>query len=107
MEQKVIRPTKPGVFPVLGNGVHNIALGNMTQYPIAVMRTEMGRLFIGVEGKGCYSFATPVDPSYVEGKLRILPGDSENIADLINCQIVQGEPRKVFGHYHDKLLAKA
>ena len=29
MEQKVIRPTKPGVFPVLEEGFHDIALGNI------------------------------------------------------------------------------
>lgn len=106
MEQKVIRPTKPGVFPVLGNGVHNIALGNMTQYPIAVMRTEGGRLFIGVEGKGCYSFATPVDPGYVEEKLNVRLGDAENVADFVNCQWIQGEPRRVYGYYYPNLVAE-
>ena len=107
MEQTVIRPTKPGVFPVLEEGFHDIALGNMTQFRIAFLRKGVRGLFVGVEGKGCYSFATQVDPGYVKEKLRVLEGDAENIADLINCQVVQGEPRKVFGYYHEKLLAKA
>ena len=81
-----IRPTIKGRFPKLEDGVHTVALGNMTQFEIL----KCGRgsaVFIGIIGKGCYSFTFNAHPSYVEEKLKVMGGDAENLCDFINCQL--------------------
>lgn len=103
---KVIRPTSKGVFPVLEDGIHHVALGNMTQYEIAVMRSKPS-LFVGIVGKGCYTFGPFLaHPSYVQEKLEILEGDANNMADFINSQYgFNATPGRIeyHGHYYESL----
>jgi hypothetical protein len=103
---KVIRPTSKGVFPVIEDGIHHVALGNMTQYEIAIMRSAPN-MFIGIIGKKCYRFGPfRAHPSYVQEKLGILEADADNIADLINSQYgFHATPGRVeyHGHYHESL----
>jgi len=102
---KVIRPTSKGVFPILEDGIHNVALGNMTQYEIAIMRST--HLFIGIIGKKCYTFGPfRAHPSYVQEKLGILEADADNIADFINSQHgFSATPGRIeyHGHYYESL----
>lgn len=86
-----IRPTKSGVFPRLETGVHQVALGNSTQFTIGIIHAGVhGQcgLFVGVEARGCYHFANRADRGYVMDKLKLDPfdGDAANIADFINDQ---------------------
>lgn len=103
---KVIRPTSKGVFPVLEDGVHHVALGNMTQFQIAIMRSAP-LMFVGIVGKKCYIFSPiPAHPSYVQEKLGLLEGDANNVADLINSQYgFSAAPSGVehHGYYHPNL----
>lgn len=93
MERPIIRPSKSGVFPHLPTGIHEVALANMTQFEIIVARCpDRGVTGIGVVGKGAYVFAHAPHPCYVQEKLRVLPGDAENIADFISDQLVEKSP---------------
>lgn len=83
---KVIRPTSKGVFPIVEDGLHQVALGNATQFEIAIMRADRG-LFIGIIGKKCYTFGPfKAHPAYVQEKLGIMEADANNVADFINSQ---------------------
>jgi len=89
---KAIRPTSKGVFPIVEDGLHQVALGNATQFEIAIMRADRG-LFIGIIGKKCYTFGPfKAHPAYVQEKLGVMEADANNIADFINSQYV------VLGH---------
>ena len=86
-----IRPTKSGVFPRLETGVHDVALGNMTQFRIGIIRASVhgqDGLFVGVETRGAYHFSNRADTGYVMDKLKLAPydGDAAHIADFINDQ---------------------
>lgn len=88
----VIRPKLNGVFPILHDGLHNVALGNGTQYEVCITRTERGIVF-GIIGKGCDEFNRGGhDVSYVIEKMGIIPmfkGDAMNFSDLITSQFTQ------------------
>ena len=88
----VIRPKLNGVFPILPDGLHNVALGNGTQYEVCVTRTERGIVF-GIIGKGCYEFNRGGhDYGYIIDKMGINPaykGDVMNFSDLITSQFTQ------------------
>jgi hypothetical protein len=105
---KVIRPTSTGVFPVLEDGLHHVALGNMTQYEIAIIRSAP-HLFIGIVGKKCYTFGPfRAHPSYVQEKLGLLEGDANNMADFINSQYgFSATPGRIeyHGYYHERLTS--
>ena len=99
-----IRPKQGGAFPhLLADGVHEVALGNGSQFRLAVFWPESGGLFCGVIGKGCYLFMHSPFPGYVAEKMGILEGDAENLADFIACQF--GEAPQPFGHYNPHLCA--
>jgi hypothetical protein len=107
MSNNVIRPKLNGVFPILPDGLHNVALGNGTQYEVCIIRTERGIVF-GILGRGCYEFDRGShDVSYVIEKMnirRIFIGDAMNFSDLITSQFTQ-----VFtpiGGYQPNLCAK-
>lgn len=106
---KPIRPISKGVFPSVKDGIHEVALGNMSQFRIAVMRSAP-HLFIGIEGKGCYTFGPFIaHPAYVQEKLKIMEGDANNVADFINSQYgFNSNPGKFTYHgmYYDNLLNK-
>jgi hypothetical protein len=100
-----IRATSPGSFPYLNDGVHTVALGNMTQYEILIHRHRHS-LWIGICGKGCYPFSHKAHPNYVQEKLKILEADANNVADFINCQWdFQIEGKEIHGNYYPSLLA--
>ena len=100
-----IRPTAPGIFPYLKNGLHSVALGNGSRFDVGVMRTEGGKL-ISIVGHGAYVFGHFATTGYVASKLGLLEGDAANIADLINCQVgSMTMPSDVQGDYNPSLLA--
>lgn len=88
----VIRPKLNGVFPILPDGLHNVALGNGTQYEVCVTRTERGIVF-GIIGKGCYEFNRGGhDYGYIIDKMGIDPRykwDAMNFSDLITSQFAR------------------
>jgi len=81
----IIRPYTHGIFPILEDGLHTVALGNGTQWEITIMRQDRGTI-IGIIGKGCYLFNHNAHPAYVQEKLKVGAGDAANVADFINCQ---------------------
>lgn len=97
-----IRPTQAGVFPVVSPGVHTVALGNGSQFRVAVY-PSWPSLFVGLPGEGCWLFSHSPHPAYVQEKMGILEGDAENLADFIACQF--GEAPEPFGHYNPHLCA--
>lgn len=100
----VIRPKQGGVFPhLLADGIHEVALGNGSQFRVAMFWPESGGFFCGVVGEGCYLFSHPPHPTYVREKMGLLEGDAANLADFIACQF--GEAPQPFGHYNPDLCA--
>lgn len=99
----VIRPTQAGVFPVVSPGVHEVALGNGSQFRVAVYPSGLISRFVGLPGEGCWLFHNAPHPTYVQEKMGILEGDAENLADFIACQF--GEAPEPFGHYNPHLCA--
>lgn len=97
----IIRPYTHGIFPILEDGLYKVALGNSTQYEIAIMRHDRGTV-IGIIGKGCYVFTHNAHPAYVQEKLKVGAGDAENVADFINCQL--GGAHRVLGYYLHGLM---
>lgn len=103
----VIRPKLNGVFPILPDGLHNVALGNGTQYEVCITRTERGIVF-GIIGKGCYRFGCGGHHiEHIIEKMGINPaykGDAMNFSDLITSQFTQSfEP---IGDYIGHLCSK-
>lgn len=99
----IIRPYTHGIFPILEDGLHTVALGNATQYEIAIMRHDRGTV-IGIIGKGCYVFTHNAHPAYVQEKLKVGAGDAGNVADFINCQTCTSCTGRVSGRYYPFLL---
>ncbi len=100
----VIRPTtQAGVFPVVAPGVHEVALGNWSQFRLAVYDNQGLGIFCGVIGRGCYLFTHSPTPEYVAEKMAVYSGDAQNLADFIACQF--GEAPEPFGHYNPHLCA--
>lgn len=92
MSNNVIRPKLNGVFPILPDGLHTVALGNGTQYEVAVLHT--GRCIVfGIIGHGCYRFGCGGHHiEYIIEKMGISPmfkGDAMNFSDLITSQFTQ------------------
>lgn len=99
-----IRPNKQGIFPAIRRGqVQSVALGNGTQYGIAVLTTP-GGLFVAVESKGAYSFYFPPDPEYLMSKMPGLDNESDakNLTDFIVDQMGFTAMRARRGHYYDQ-----
>lgn len=92
-----IRPNRLGQFPKLLLPFYgDVSLGNGTQYKIGMFICPNGRLFVGVENKGAYTFGSWCHHSYAKEKLNLrFEGDARNIADLINCQL--GHPLEFEG----------
>ena len=90
---KPLRPFKSGsrwenVTPEFQPFCGSVALGNVTQYNIAMFRKPNGEFFVAVEGCGAYSFGGEVHPGYLGSKLGIqFDGDAANLADLVNAQL--------------------
>lgn len=107
---KAIRPTSKGVFPIVEDGLHQVALGNATQFEIAIMRADRG-LFIGIIGKKCYTFGPfKAHPAYVQEKLGVMEADANNIADFINSQYgFSATPGQIeyHGYYYPNLTEVA
>ena len=103
---KTIRPTIDGVFPQLPDGLHDVALGNGTQYRVMIHRTDTDIAF-GILGLGCYVFSHgDQDPMYVSEKMGIRKmheGDARNFSDFITSQFSQTFTR--LGNYYPTLCA--
>ena len=86
----------------------DVALGNGTQYKIGCWITERNELFVGVEGKGCYTFPRWTHPSYVKEKLGLrFDGDAKNFADFINHQLGGiAEDYEEEGEYQDQFCGE-
>jgi len=95
------RPNKNGIFPILPDGVHTVALGNGTQHQIIKYQDVYGVL-----GKGCYEFSHFAHAGYVQQKLGFgsYEGDAANFADFINDQLGVGAERQ--GWYYEDLCEK-
>lgn len=102
MDKPVIRPTWTGVFPVLPDGIHQVALGNMSQFEVAVLHNPRS-VMIGIVGKKCYTFTNSHNEGYIEEKLGVSGSDATNMADFISCQLgllnEVGEVAIPRGHY--------
>jgi hypothetical protein len=88
----IIRPTKSGKFPnVLAERdwfFGDVALGNMTQYEIMAVRLSSAFIFIGIQGRSCYTFTGFAHKDYVKARLHLrYELDARNLADFINAQI--------------------
>lgn len=101
-----IRPNHQGLFPRLGLGVHDVALGNGTQFRIGIVPSFAGSIMVGVIGRGCYEFTHHVHASYVAEKLNLMDGDAANMADFINDNLYQQSAyvSKRQGHYLESLV---
>ena len=96
-----IRPNKEGSFPKLKDGIHDLALGNGTQFRIVISYPRGCHLYVGIVGKGCYNFRLPAHPGYVMDKLKLAPfkGDAANLCDFINDQLDWPAERARQGNY--------
>ena len=103
-----IRPTTKGKFPKLTLPFYgDISLGNSTQYKFGMFICPNGRLFVGIEGRGAYTFSGWCHCSYTQEKLGLrFRGDASAVADLINCQLGQPldfESKECQGEYHESM----
>ena len=107
MNSNVIRPNINGVFPILRDGLHNVAMGNGTQYEVCITRTERGIVF-GIIGKGCYTFGFGGHHcEYIIDKMGINPhytSCARNTTDRIPSQFTQDFTP--IGEYQLNLCAK-
>lgn len=88
---KQIRPSLPGVFPLLPSGeLCSVSLGNGSRFDILCTMTPQG-VFVAIVSSGryggAYVFAVPPSPGYLAEKLRLLEGDAACVADLVACQL--------------------
>lgn len=104
---QTIRPKKDGKFDVIAGmyDYFNLALGNSTMFRVGVLLTEEGGIFIGVEGKGAYTFGHFAHWTYVAEKLKLAEGDARNLADFINAQL-HDEAFEIQGTYEANLCQK-
>mgnify|MGYP007064306531 CR=1 FL=1 len=67
-----------------------VSLANGTEFTVGVFcirqGKQVGRIFVGVEGKGAYTFSANSLPSYVAEKLGLGETDSRSMADFISGQ---------------------
>lgn len=84
-----IRPTTQGKFPVLDLPFYgDVSLGNSTQYKFGMFKCNDGRLFLGIENKGSYTFGGWCHYSYAQDKLNLrFLSDAKAVADFINSQL--------------------
>lgn len=88
-------------FPFRGD----VALGNMTQYVVSAFMLDDGRLCVGVEGHGVYTFRSFVHWTYAAEKLNIQnQADASNLSDWINAQLGYAD-MGLQGSYLDGLVA--
>ncbi len=83
-----------------------VALGNATQWNIFACwyyRSTGKWLFVGVEGRGCYSFNSFVHGDYIMEKMNIFGTDTVNLADWINAQLHFGEFKEQ-GQYDEQFM---
>ena len=65
----------------------DVSLANMTQFKIGVFKCDNGRLFVGIEGHGSYTFDAFSCPSYVAEKLNLkYESDAKSVTDFIQGQ---------------------
>lgn len=99
-----IRPNSQGFFPDVFQTARahfsgEVALGNGTQYRIR-MFWHMEWLVVAVLEKGAYEFDGYVHPNYLMEKLNLrYMGDAENLADFINDQFQNKDPKRRNGSY--------
>jgi hypothetical protein len=98
---ETIRPFENKEFKYLDSthGFVNIALGNGTMFQVGFIRNE-GSFFIGIMGKGAYTFSHFAHWDYVANKLNLLEGDARNLADFINTQVLALEGFNKQGYYN-------
>jgi hypothetical protein len=71
----------------------DVALGNGTMWKIGAFMTATGRLFVGVERHGSYTFQHWVHIAYASEKLEIgFIGDAGCMADWVNDQLGHADP---------------
>jgi hypothetical protein len=67
-----------------------VSLANYTAFTIGMMRLQQGKqagkLFIGIELKGSYTFGGWAHWEYIAEKLMLGEADARNMADFINTQ---------------------
>lgn len=100
-----IRPNTEGRFPKLILPFYgDVSLGNSTMYKMGMFTCPNGRLFLGIENKGAYTFGGWCHYSYAQEKLGLrFSGDAKSVADLINCQLgnpLEFEGRVCQGEYN-------
>lgn len=65
----------------------HVSLANGTMFGVGMFMIsygpQSGRLFVGIEYKGAYTFSANSDPSYVGEKLGLSIPDAEAMADFI------------------------
>lgn len=92
--RKQVRPNARGIFPRIRSGaVHDVALGNCTQYEVAIVRNDgWGNCFVAVSGHGAYPFGVYPDVGYTMEKLGIKnKPDASNFSDFI-CDQMSSHP---------------
>lgn len=104
-----LTPCKTGKrWYIVKNAIDNpiilsLNLGNGTAFRVIFFRfIQQYRLFVGIEGKGCFLFRESknyVSPKYVAEKLNLEEGDADNLADWLNAQL--NVNAKEFGYYND------
>ena len=97
---ETIRPFDNGEFKYLDSthGFINLALGNMSMFQVGFIRNE-GSFFIGIMGKGAYTFSNFTHWSYVAEKIKLPEADARNLADFINTQVLASEGFDKQGFY--------
>ncbi len=102
-----IRPNSKGRFPKVGNGIHDLALGNGTRFDVVTFHQPDGPIAFGVVGKGCYLFDSRPNPGYLAEKFNrlLLAGDAANLADFIGDQL--DDDQEPYGNYNRKLCSDA
>lgn len=82
-----------------------IDLGNCTMFRMAIFKTFIPRpgLFVAIEDKGSFFFGMDgrLHKDYVGSKLGLM-GDSGQIADFLNAQLLNNEKQQ--GHYYEEAI---
>ena len=67
-----------------------VSLATATQFTIGMFFIEhgvsAGRIFVGIEGHGAYTFSARTHANYVAEKLRLGETDAKSVADFITGQ---------------------
>jgi len=105
-----MRPTKDGIWSLKPKPFYGeLPLGNGTLFTVGAFELGFdGRLFVGIEGHGAYTFNGFVSWNYAAEKLGLLEGDARNVADWINAQLninIIGSGRGPQGFYDERFCA--